>query len=273
MMTISVPTNRTLAVDISHHRLVDWEKLDPQVKVVIVKATEGESMKDPRFEEHIEGALEKGLIVGAYHFYRTRIGSYIVPPIAQAEHFLDATKPYREYITIHANDFENFTWWKTGRPYNPRIGTEQLDLYNYHSRVKSEVDVFDLLYTSLGSWQHFQMRNLTNGWQGPRWMREERGRPRSERLIDDLWIANYGVTSPKIVRPFEDWWMWQYGQVYMEGVTNENGDHAPVDVNYIKMPPIDVEAFFSGQVQPIDARAIRNAAITECQEWLEKLRT
>ncbi|MBO4869923.1 MAG: hypothetical protein J5585_09450 [Clostridia bacterium] len=58
-------------VDVSHHQgKIDWETLSSQgVSFAFIKATEGSSYVDPRFEENRAAATATGLRVGAYHFF------------------------------------------------------------------------------------------------------------------------------------------------------------------------------------------------------------
>lgn len=76
-------------IDISHHNgLMDFKAAaDDGVEFVFIKATEGESTRDPNFRFNYEKARDAGLKVGAYHFFRfDRDGT------AQAMNFHDAVK-------------------------------------------------------------------------------------------------------------------------------------------------------------------------------------
>jgi GH25 family lysozyme M1 (1,4-beta-N-acetylmuramidase) len=48
---------KTLAIDISHWRQVNWNEIPGDVKVVMIKATEGDYYIDDMMEQHVEGAL------------------------------------------------------------------------------------------------------------------------------------------------------------------------------------------------------------------------
>ena len=76
----------TIGVDISSYQAdVDMNKLKEQdVEFVYIKATEGSTHRDERFEENRKNALEAGLPCGAYHFF-----SYDTPGKTQAENFID----------------------------------------------------------------------------------------------------------------------------------------------------------------------------------------
>ena len=58
--------------DVSHHQgEIDWKKISPQqYQFVYLKATEGGDFKDTKFQDYWLEAREKGMRVGAYHFYR-----------------------------------------------------------------------------------------------------------------------------------------------------------------------------------------------------------
>lgn len=60
-----------VGVDVSHHQgKIDWQKIAKQdIKFAFVKATEGKSFKDKRFDENVKNAISNGIDVGAYHFF------------------------------------------------------------------------------------------------------------------------------------------------------------------------------------------------------------
>ena len=58
--------------DVSHHQgVIDWKKISPQqYQFVYLKATEGGDYQDDQFQNYWMEARERGMHVGAYHFYR-----------------------------------------------------------------------------------------------------------------------------------------------------------------------------------------------------------
>ncbi|RIJ34345.1 glycoside hydrolase family 25 protein [Pontibacter oryzae] len=58
-------------IDVSHfQKEVDWQKVrESEVVFAFVKATEGVSLKDKKYEQNWTGAGAAGIIRGAYHFY------------------------------------------------------------------------------------------------------------------------------------------------------------------------------------------------------------
>ena len=59
-------------IDVSHHQgKINWEQVAKgETKFVYIKATEGATFVDPRCRENAKMALQNGLDVGAYHFFR-----------------------------------------------------------------------------------------------------------------------------------------------------------------------------------------------------------
>ena len=71
-------------VDVSHHQGdVDWAKVGNAVDFAFIKATEGTSYVDEKFERNRAAAHKAGLIVGLYHF-----GHPDNDPHEEADHFL-----------------------------------------------------------------------------------------------------------------------------------------------------------------------------------------
>jgi hypothetical protein len=230
--------DKTLGIDISHWRRVDWMALPEKVKVVMIKATEGDYYVDDRFQDHVENALQTGKIVGLYHFYRTSRHGRKVDPAAQAEFFLHHTHQYWGDIHLRANDWERSHRQANGKWYNPALGTELEDFYQFHSRLyKSDWKAFSLVYTNLATWQAWKMENWKNGWQGPAWIKDQ-------SLLNGLWVAAWGVAEPnRLPRPFTGYWMHQFSANYlMPGITTTDGKPSGVDANWIPYSLEEIEA-------------------------------
>ena len=57
-------------IDVSHHNgTINWKKVPKEVQFVYIKATEGYSIKDDKYDENLKGAREQGFKVGAYHYF------------------------------------------------------------------------------------------------------------------------------------------------------------------------------------------------------------
>ena len=61
---------KTQGLDISHHQeKVNWTRVDPKYKFIILKATEGQNFLDTDFLYNWNNARLNGFGVGAYHFF------------------------------------------------------------------------------------------------------------------------------------------------------------------------------------------------------------
>lgn len=62
-------------IDVSHFQgTIDWEQVssNPKWQFVYIKATEGRDMVDEQFKTNWDGARERGMLAGAYHFFTTQ---------------------------------------------------------------------------------------------------------------------------------------------------------------------------------------------------------
>lgn len=77
-------------IDVSHHQgTIDWQRVreaeikGEPVSFVFIKATEGQSHLDENFNENFYEARERGLLRGAYHYFKPNVSAR-----SQAEYFL-----------------------------------------------------------------------------------------------------------------------------------------------------------------------------------------
>lgn len=262
MQKMTEKRNHTWMIDISHWWTVDWPHVPDFIQLVLVKATEGDYLSDPRFEQHVEEALGAGKTVGAYHFYRTKIGGRKVPPKEQAEYFLHQTQPYWDDLNLRANDFERGSYLQAAEEYyNPRQGSESEDLLQFHQVLhQSDWLAFDLLYTNVATWQEMRLESPSNLWQGPAWIKDQ-------PFIDGLWLAWWPYRRPRAVpdlakfevasfsmrlpRPFSEYWAWQFSADFvLPGLKNAEGMMVkPADLSYIPYPPEIVDQMLSAYWQ------------------------
>lgn len=74
-ITSSFTTGGYDGIDVSKHNgKIDWKKVssDPNIKFVYVKASEGGTLGDSRYEQNVKEARRHGLKVGSYHFFTSR---------------------------------------------------------------------------------------------------------------------------------------------------------------------------------------------------------
>ena len=104
-------------IDISNHQGragLDLDKLltkHPEIKVVIIKSSEGTSFDDAYDEGFIKIALAHGCIVGVYHFARPDKNGWA----AEAKYFMSLTKKHKGKV-FYVLDWErngSTAWAKT----------------------------------------------------------------------------------------------------------------------------------------------------------------
>ena len=121
--------DRVWGIDISHYQeIVDWEKFKNQEPgFIFLKATEGSTIRDPKYTEYYKQFRELNIPVGSYHFF-----TYMTSGKDQAKNFLSIAQfkhgdlplvldaefakkmPDKEQIQKHLLDFMNVIHEKAG---------------------------------------------------------------------------------------------------------------------------------------------------------------
>lgn len=167
-------------IDVSSHQpSVDWRQVLQAGKAfAFLRATDGITFTDSLFGTYWSGALEAGLLRGAYHVYRTNDD-----PTAQAESFLSVVQLQPGDLPPVV-DFEKTT------------GSESAsqilrDLQTWLDVVEKATGRVPILYTGPDYWNSF-------------------GSSAFGRY--PLWVAEYGVQSPKPAAGWPAWTFWQYSE-------------------------------------------------------------
>jgi lysozyme len=82
-------------MDVSHFQgEINWDQVkqnEPEISFVFVKATEGTNLVDAHFEKNWTGAEQRGILRGAFHFFKTDKNAK-----AQADLFINTVKTLEE---------------------------------------------------------------------------------------------------------------------------------------------------------------------------------
>jgi lysozyme len=190
-------------IDISHHqpvKSIDWKKIKAAgYEFAFVRATYGISV-DETFEPHVKGALDGGLRVGPYGFFRQQQDG--AAQVAAYEKALSSVP--RSSLLIPALDFE------PSDKYDGAV-SGSLAAKNGKPLVDWSLATYGkaLVYSSLTYW------NLA-------------GRPPWLVSPDVLWwVCHWDTESPDLP-PGVDWTIWQTGKAKTTGATGE------VDQNVIR---------------------------------------
>ena len=179
-------------IDVSHHNgAVDWPQVaDAGIQFVYIKATQGTGYVDPMFVRNLAGAAAAGIAHGVYHYL-----SPMAQAADQATHFLTTIDskvgqlpPVVDVEPTFA-DGSNIDLWSR-IPMDERV--EKVVKFCEAVRLGSGVN--PMIYAS------------------PSFVEEMLGS--DPRLGDyDLWIAEYGVSAPRVPKPFADYRCWQHSEL------------------------------------------------------------
>lgn len=107
-------SDTVFGIDVSfYQRDIQWEKLQ-KIKFIFIKATEGISIRDSKFQRNWDSSRKAGILRGAYHFYRpsvdakrqfdlfksrVQIDSGDLPPVLDVEINFKASHLRKEVLT------------------------------------------------------------------------------------------------------------------------------------------------------------------------------
>ena len=202
---------RNFCVDISHHNDgIVWDSLKVvvdrtgrtskdilhakniyPVSTVIIKATEGEKMRDKRFEEYWEEAGRRDFKRGAYHFFRSS-----KDPGKQASNFI-ATVHLRHKDLPPVLDVETMHSGCTKKELNKGVLAWLQAVEKHYGRKP-------IVYTSDSYARDILSREITDNYP--------------------MWIARYNKKEPR----FAGWTMWQFTEEAI--VYGANGGYVDLSV-------------------------------------------
>ena len=194
--TVNYPLVTSIGIDVSHFQQnVDWEEVKKaEITFVYSKATQGINDVDPKYKRNRTETHANGLHHGPYHFY---VPSH--DPIQQADFFIKTVQFMEKDMMPPVLDLEMI----------PKIEVKQYqrDVLAWLKKVEADLGVKPIIYT----YHPFGNQYLNN----------------PEFANYHLWIAEYGVSAPKIPTAWKNkgWLMWQRSERgKIEGVIG-NVDH------------------------------------------------
>ena len=166
-----------LGVDLSHYQDVAfWPGLKTAgVSFAYLKATQGMTLRDPSFAGFAEGCAEQGIPCGAYHFFEPKDD-----PVIQANFFLSV-------VGKQAGDLAPVLDWETFSG-SPLMDTEAA--LEWLQQVEVKTGRTPVIYGSPSPLEALDLDSRFSRYP--------------------LWIAEYGVASPRIPAPWTTYAYWQY---------------------------------------------------------------
>lgn len=177
------PDDVIFGIDVSHYQGdINWDRVvnsKHPVEFAIVRATMGKDRKDKKYDYNTEGARDRGLVVGAYHYYDPNENSRL-----QAENFLQTVKLYRGDM-------------------RPIVDAGHVSVYTLGEELKDCLDVIEAAYrvkpiicTTLGSWQEYLQKDDTMFADYPLWIVascDENGSLKAPSFADIFQVTKRGV--------------------------------------------------------------------------------
>lgn len=186
-------TSRIQGIDVSKWQSnVNWQSVkEAGIPFAFARATYGKTEVDSQFKTNWQAMKEADVIRGPYHFFVAADD-----PTAQADLFISTVG------SLGGNDLPPVLDVETD---SGTSSTLVADVRTWLDVVEQKLGRRPMIYTSPSYW--------------------------NEYMTDDfgsypLWVAEYGVSSPKSVNGWSAWTLWQY---------SESGDLAglnPVDLDY-----------------------------------------
>lgn len=190
-MGVMAPTDGVQGIDVSHWQgAVNWTSVRGSgIQFAWIKATEGTSYKDARFNTNYPAAHGAGVIRGAYHFALPNVSN----GATQANYFASSGGGWsRDNLTLPGVlDIEH-------NPYGAMcygLSTTQMRTWinDFYTTYKSRTGRDTVIYTTSGWWN-----TCTGNWTGM-------------YSKSPLWVAHWtSASSPTIPSGFPTWTVWQY---------------------------------------------------------------
>ena len=198
---LCVSIKDTVGVDVSRYQGdVDMEELAGQrVSFIYIKATEGASHTDEKFQENWRKAKKAGLLRGAYHFF-----SFESSGEEQAQHYIETVGDLDGDL-IPVVDVEYYTSRGMGAPEKKDIVRE---LKAYLEALEDYYHVKPMIYTSRAGYRDFIAGEIT-------------GYP--------MWVRS--IFLPAAMEGWKEWTIWQYTDTaVLKGYT---GGEKYIDMNVL----------------------------------------
>lgn len=172
-------------IDVSFYQKdIQWWKIK-DVHFVFIKSTEGTSISDPRFKENWDSAKSRGILRGAYHFYR---------PYVTAK---DQFKHFKSRVNLESGDLPPVLDVEVNHKSVLHVRREVL---SWLKMAESHYGVTPIIYCT-----HWFYKKYFDGPQFERYPR---------------WIANYVAEDLNTVTP--DWHFWQHtSEGRVEGIRGD----------------------------------------------------
>lgn len=198
-------------VDVSHYQgEIDWQVLAKEdISFAFIKATEGSTYTDKRFEYNFAEAQKTDLAVGAYHFF-----SFESPGATQAENFIKAVRPF-EGMLPPVIDLEFYGNNENDPPKREAVGAQLKIMLD---ALEAEYGLVPIIYATEESYDTY----LKGAYEQY-----------------DIWIRDV-IFEPEL-SDGRLWTFWQYTN--RETLDGYKGEERYIDVNVFKGTTADFDGY------------------------------
>lgn len=172
-------SNMVSGIDVSYYQgTIDWQSVkEAGTGFAFARATYGTTKVDPKFSVNWQVMRNAGVMRGAYHFFVA-----VEDALEQANFFINTVG------SLSSGDLPPVLDVEAG---SGTSGSLVNDVQTWLSAVEQKLGVTPMIYTAPSYWNEY----MTSGFgKYP------------------LWVAEYGVTTPKSVKGWGEWTFWQHSQ-------------------------------------------------------------
>ncbi len=164
-------------IDVAQYQgTIDWSKVAGSgIGFAFARVSDGTHFPDPEFAANWSGMKANGVVRGVYQYFRAG-----TDPTAQANLLLGAVGTLQPGDLPPVCDVETLD--------GQSASTLVANLKTWVSAIKTATGLTPIIYCGSGFWNTL---GTTMG-------------------NDDLWVANWQVSSPSIPSGWVTWWFWQY---------------------------------------------------------------
>lgn len=192
-------SQKVRGIDVSQWQAdVDWKKVkESGIQFAFMRASRGKDYVDPKFVQNRAGALDAGLRIGYYHYFKP--GD---PTQDQINVFVNAIGKTDDGSLRLVIDTEDAKQWAP---------------FSHEERIKKIEEWCKGVEAALGK------KPIISIYGSPNFFDESL--KNDARLAKyDLWIANYNVGEPRVPKPWNNWTFWQYSETGRVPGINGNVD-------------------------------------------------